>query len=628
MLYFAKWTEALTVDDALNVLEDLSLSHAFAGGRAGQDIAELIKLRDWPKLLAYQLDQSSAELNVLQLIDARQALAFYSKLPWLDIGADRETVALGKWYKSEAECAETNKFFLSMQTYKVKDQNASFHPAVFNIFEHARRLIHYVLGRCPSISELPLRFGPKATTSIKRTKACPQVKLAEQPTCSYALYASGRLPELLRSMPHYLKEHEECAYTEIESFEDTWEMDLEDREFLRSRAITGWDTSVVPVRLMDGKVEFVDKNALTKRSMESQPTLNSLLQLGIGDWMTKCLKRAGIDISDQSVNQRLARAGSLSGEFATIDLSSASDTIAYQLVKYLLPANWFELLSSARCASTTVGRGKHAVSLRLEKFSAMGNGFTFPLETLIFWALTTASCHRGAVISVYGDDIIVPSRDYDAVSHTLRAAGFTLNEKKSFHSGCFRESCGADYYLGVDIRPCYVDTDVTPMFLFKLHNWYVRSLQDERAERVLNLIPEHLRRFGPDGYGDGHLIGSWEGYRTREMRRNGYAGAFFKTFRLPGRKIKSLYPGDYVTPLYTIYRGDAGKPYDPDREIRINGRTMHIIVENCRAGTPLDMDVYETPSGDHVCRPIYDAPGQQSPTDAEYEEVSIYTLHR
>ena len=86
----------------------------------------------------------------------------------------------------------------------------------------------------------------------------------------------------------------------------------------------------------------------------------------------------------------------------------------------------------------------------------MGNGFTFPLETLIFWALTASAC-EGDVdsVSVYGDDIICPRERADDVIDTLTMCGFKINLEKSFVEGPFRESCGCDYYKGIDIRPFY-----------------------------------------------------------------------------------------------------------------------------------------------------------------------------
>jgi len=96
----------------------------------------------------------------------------------------------------------------------------------------------------------------------------------------------------------------------------------------------------------------------------------------------------------------------------------------------------------------------------LEKFSSMGNGYTFELETVIFSAITAAvhemvtgeaaKLHQN--VFVYGDDIICKTDVSLDVIAALRWFGFSLNERKSFVSGPFRESCGGDYFNGVPVR--------------------------------------------------------------------------------------------------------------------------------------------------------------------------------
>jgi hypothetical protein len=94
--------------------------------------------------------------------------------------------------------------------------------------------------------------------------------------------------------------------------------------------------------------------------------------------------------------------------------------------------------------------------VRLEKFSSMGNGYTFELETITFAAIAMSVCHDcvlGRDVHVFGDDIIVPSRHATEVCELLSLLGFSLNVKKTFLEGSFRESCGGDYYDGVGVRP-------------------------------------------------------------------------------------------------------------------------------------------------------------------------------
>jgi hypothetical protein len=90
------------------------------------------------------------------------------------------------------------------------------------------------------------------------------------------------------------------------------------------------------------------------------------------------------------------------------------------------------------------------------KFSSMGNGCTFGLESLIFAAAARAVGSRD--FCVYGDDIIIETELYEPLVTLLSALGFTTNSEKSFNQGPFRESCGVDAYLGTDITPFYVRT--------------------------------------------------------------------------------------------------------------------------------------------------------------------------
>nr|WEU70925.1 MAG: RNA-dependent RNA polymerase [Hangzhou fiers-like virus 6] len=207
---------------------------------------------------------------------------------------------------------------------------------------------------------------------------------------------------------------------------------------------------------VEGAVLFtVPKNAEIDRCACKEPDVNMFLQKGVGRHIRRRLLRVGQNLNDQTINRAFARSGSLSGDLATIDLSSASDTICTSVVRQLLPSDWFEYLNSIRSSAVWVD----GELIRTNMFSSMGNGFTFELESLIFWALMkTTSYFRGTVgsISVYGDDIIVPSSDYDMYLWVLKSFGFYPNESKSFGTGPFRESCGGHYYLGQDVTPFYL----------------------------------------------------------------------------------------------------------------------------------------------------------------------------
>lgn len=201
------------------------------------------------------------------------------------------------------------------------------------------------------------------------------------------------------------------------------------------------------------RVVFVPKNWKTHRTIAAEPTHSLPLQLAVGTVITRALRRWKVDLRDQQKNQDLARRGSVDGSYATIDLSMASDTLALNAVHLLLPIRWAELLVSLR---SSFGRLPWGGSLRYEKFSSMGNGYTFPLESAIFAAAVRSIGVKD--YAVYGDDIIVPTDSAETLIGLLQYLGFTVNIEKSYISrdSRFRESCGGDFYRGRLITPFYL----------------------------------------------------------------------------------------------------------------------------------------------------------------------------
>lgn len=211
-----------------------------------------------------------------------------------------------------------------------------------------------------------------------------------------------------------------------------------------------------------GKFETVRKNSKTDREIEPQPTMNVHLQRAIGlDFRSK-LRRVGIDLRDQSRNRRLARRGSIDGSISTLDLRMASSTIAWRCVFELSPPDWFDVMDDLRTHGATIPKDLGGGYRAWERFSSMGNGFTFELETLIFYVIARATIEDAlgrfdhSTFGIYGDDLIVPTAAADAVMANLVACGFLINVDKSFTTGFFRESCGGHYYKGVDVSPFYI----------------------------------------------------------------------------------------------------------------------------------------------------------------------------
>lgn len=225
------------------------------------------------------------------------------------------------------------------------------------------------------------------------------------------------------------------------------------------------------------KFSTVPKSAVTDRSIAVEPTLNVFLQLGVDRFVRRRLKqRWGIDLNTQEKNQRLALLASIFGEDVTIDLKGASDTVAMMAAWLLLPIEWVLLLDDLRSRNILIPKkfvgGKSDEIRALHKLSAMGNGFTFVIETVIFAAISRYVMRKQrntGNLSVYGDDIVIDREAAEPLIHMLNLFGFMVNKDKTFLIGPFRESCGVDCLGGVDIRPLFLKKPVTNV----THVWYL-----------------------------------------------------------------------------------------------------------------------------------------------------------
>lgn len=327
----------------------------------------------------------------------------------------RKQRAINKWLAVEQDNAATNvRLLLVHEEYNILPR------VTWRKFRRiAREFIIDIIGSRPEPEHLIGAFSGGASTSRLRTESYPASKYLGQADITAA------------ALPWF--------------------------ELLMEQ-VPGWGQfrANLQVNLVRGNELFtVPKTTTIDRCAAKEPDLNMFLQKGIGNHFRNSLRRVGINLNDQTRNQRLAREGSITGALATMDLSSASDSVTTGLVQELLPPEWFDLLNCVRSPITMVGEEEHVN----EMFSSMGNGFTFELESLLFYALARATAYctgaRG-VISVYGDDIICPSDVFADLEWVLGFCGFTVNSSKSFAEGPFRESCGGHYYGGLDVTPFYL----------------------------------------------------------------------------------------------------------------------------------------------------------------------------
>jgi len=244
---------------------------------------------------------------------------------------------------------------------------------------------------------------------------------------------------------------------------------------------------------------------------------------------------------------------------ATLDLEMASDTLCIELVRELIPPDCFDLLNTLRSHKGLLD----GEEIHWNKFSSMGNGFTFELESMIFLSLSqacsdfhgvTRECHQAfgdgyAHLSVYGDDIIVPAILAERLIRLFRFTGFRVNTEKSFVSGPFRESCGEDYYEGTAVRPFYLKRKITRwkdvIFLYNglHHHLKVQTpyspLQPKSLEKTRQAAPGVLSNHlvGPyAGRHESYFTTAWDlSQRSRLVRWS----TDLQTFQYPVIKLRS-----------------------------------------------------------------------------------------
>lgn len=252
-------------------------------------------------------------------------------------------------------------------------------------------------------------------------------------------------------------------------------------------------------------LSFVRKTRDISRSICTEPTLNMFFQLGLGEIIGDRLRQYfGINLSDQpEKNRALALRGSLDDSLATIDLESASDSISTEMCEVFLPEFLLGLLHRLRSTHSRLPSGEE---LRLNMISTMGNGFTFPLQTCLFACVVAAVAACSGVRltradapvpnwGVFGDDIICPGSISGRVMHLLKLLGFRVNSGKSYTVGPFRESCGVDAFMGVNVRGVYIKTLLTQESRFVainlLNEWVCRS--GIRLDNTIGYLRDSVR---------------------------------------------------------------------------------------------------------------------------------------
>nr|QDH91248.1 MAG: RNA-dependent RNA polymerase [Leviviridae sp.] len=418
------------------------------------------------------------------------ACALLKKLQQLPTVTDRKSAAMLKWWEGERDCYRSNE---RLTPYTRGNRNSSDRVrGIDDFLSSVRKIILSWIGPCPpQLAEG--RHGPGATLTDRGRNTTVPDKMSSNPSLTR---------DAIWYLPQWLGNQWGASFAQRHG------------EFSWSRG---------------NRFTTVPKTALIDRCIAAEPSINVFYQLALGRVLRRRLRNAGWDLDlAQDIHRQVACESSVTSEYATLDLSNASDTVCTTLVEVVLPPLWFDALNDLRSKFTFVDG--HWV--RLEKFSSMGNGFTFELETIIFAAVACAATRQGGCegilgkdVFVFGDDIIVPTRCYEFVEPVLRFCGFKLNAEKSyFGNEPFRESCGGDYFAGKPVRGYYLkqlpsnpqDTIAFANGLFAMAKRLGLSgfdLPPKARFSVMDQLPTSIRRCrGPQALGDTVL---WEDDMSR-----------------------------------------------------------------------------------------------------------------
>lgn len=396
-----------------------------------------------------------------------QLAALILKYPfdYREIGLEQhpEKVALGKFYDAEQKCRRTNRRFAKGHVGGTRFSR---------LMEEVRLQVDQIMGPLNSdvIGSMldHCSFGPGSNIGVGGNSTHLGRKFFSE-TWSVTPSCAGYFKHALTRNGQFYRYLCEKTSKSVRGSSPYYCVDLmAAHRFIEDRLNL----------IAFNKVSFVSKTAKTHRCIAIEPLGNSFVQSGAEWYLKERLKLFGIDLSDQGWNQLMARFGSLFELLCTMDLSSASDTIATMLVKALTSSEWFSFLNAIRspCYLDPVT----GAQVKYNKFTSMGNGFCFPLQTILFVSIVRAVIkienpdHRHH--TVYGDDIIVPSSVATQVMTALKFFGFVPNKDKTFLKGPFRESCGADWYNGRDVRPVYLDYHLSNDVALRIfHNATLRS---------------------------------------------------------------------------------------------------------------------------------------------------------
>jgi len=390
-----------------------------------------------------------------------QCAALIKKYKGHTVDIDVRSECAKSFIQAEVVCRETNERFRDKTFYSRNDSNAA-------IFLRAQSIIARILGDVNNVDLSTVQFSKGRTFSIKEnTLAFDKLSGPLEVTRKARRLAKNTI----LANPGWLSGFCQSDHALI--------------------------NNIPIVESLGDLYSSVPKDATTDRPLGMPPLLNAVMSKSVGKHISRRFKTTtGININTaQRKHRDVVRDASVHGNISSVDLSSASDTIAWHLVLDLLPLEWFDLLNDLRSPAFFVKESDRWFSY--EKFTAMGCAFTFELESVIFYSLVKASMEVSGCdgfLSVYGDDILLPTDAYNASTFFLEECGFSINHTKSFSTGYFRESCGADYLDGNEVRPFFLKDVLTPRVAVLMHNSLIRSGTRNQFPRSFSLLRKMIPR--------------------------------------------------------------------------------------------------------------------------------------
>jgi hypothetical protein len=234
-----------------------------------------------------------------------------------------------------------------------------------------------------------------------------------------------------------------------------------------TKEIRNWNGNISDI-VRPVKVSAVPKSYKAARIIAMEETVRQSKARWVGNIIDKYLPQS-VPLHDQTVNQDLAWIGSVDGSVATLDQSHASDCITKTLFWEIFPQRFCNIVYPLLGTHTVID-GKYRL---MQQMSTAGNALTFILECMVFdiiartavnilesWGVpvTKSLQVKDRVLllpSAYGDDLAVATEAAELTIEILESLGFIINEDKSYTSGAYRESCGAEFLLGVDVSSYY-----------------------------------------------------------------------------------------------------------------------------------------------------------------------------